>query len=267
MNCALTQDYGFGNCETGTGGTKELWLIEADNVTSMTESSGTITSIQKASGKIFRKYQLVQETANFEEDIVGNVPNGTIYYDQKGTIVLNKQTVAIRNEILLLAKNRLIVIIHDNNEMYRLFGRSQGMRVLNGNAATGVAWGDRNGYTLNFTNKEPELAPFVDPAIIATLQNNNIVITYDTSLSFVSSTSDDDASVSGTSAATNANQLFEFNAIGSPVGTPASMTIKVGVTTELVIDFTTDYTGAAFRYTDNAGVQHTSVFTNGTVTF
>jgi hypothetical protein len=168
-SCALTQDYSFG-CDVGTGGTKELYLIELNNVSSVTESSGTLTAITKAAGKIFRKYQLVLETANFEENIVGNRANGTIFYDQKGTIVLNKQQVAVRNEILLLAKNYLIVVIKDNNDTYRLYGRQYGLRMETGTASTGVAWGDRNGYTLNFTGKEPELAPFVDDAVIATLQ-------------------------------------------------------------------------------------------------
>lgn len=167
--CALTQDYSFG-CDVGTGGTKEIWLIELDNITTVTESSGTLTVITKATGKIFRKYQLVLETANFQEGIVGNRQNGTIYYDQKGTIILNKQQVSVRNEILLLAINRLAMVIHDNNDTYRLYGRQFGLRVETGSADTGTAWGDRNGYTLNFTGKEPQLAPFVDPAVIATLQ-------------------------------------------------------------------------------------------------
>jgi hypothetical protein len=168
-NCALTQDYNFG-CDVGTGGTKELWLIELGNIVSYTESSGTLTAITKTTGKIFRKYQLVQETANFQEDIVGNRVNGTIYYDQKGVIILNKQNVAVRNEILLLAMNLLVIIIHDNNDTYRLFGRQFGSRLETGSAATGTGWGDRNGYTLNVSGKEPALAPFVDPAVIATLQ-------------------------------------------------------------------------------------------------
>ena len=168
-NCALTSDYSFG-CDVGTGGTKEVWLIELNNVSSLTESSGTLTAITKATGKIFRKYQLVLETSNFEEAIVGNRANGTIFYDQKGTIIINKQSVAVRNELLLLAKNYLMMIIHDNNDTYRLLGRQYGLRMETGTASTGTAWGDRNGYTMNFTGKEPELAPFVDAAVIATLQ-------------------------------------------------------------------------------------------------
>lgn len=168
-NCALTQDYSFG-CDVGVGGTKELHLIELENIDTLTESSGTLTAITKLGGKIFRKYQLVLETANFEEDITGNRQNGTLFYAQKGTIILNKQQVAVRNEIMLLAKNRLVVIIKDNNLTYRLYGREFGMMLQTGTAATGTAWGDRNGYTLNFTGSELELAPFVLDSVIATLQ-------------------------------------------------------------------------------------------------
>lgn len=169
MACALTQDYSFG-CDVGAGGIKELYLIELENVASFTESSGTLTAITKGSGKIFRKYQLVQDTASFEEGIVGNLQNGTLYYDQKGTIVINRQQVAVRNEILLLAKNRLIVVTVDNNGDNKLYGRLNGLRLNTGSAATGTAWGDRNGYTLNFEGKERELAPFVTDAAVATLQ-------------------------------------------------------------------------------------------------
>jgi len=168
-SCALTQDYSF-SCDVGTGGTKEVWLIELNNISSYTESSGTLTAITKVAGKIFRKYQLVLETANFDEEIVGNRQNGTIFYDQKGTIIINKQSVAVRNELLLLAKNYLVMVIHDNNDTYRLLGRQYGLRMETGMASTGTAWGDRNGYTMNFTGKEPELAPFVAEAVIATLQ-------------------------------------------------------------------------------------------------
>lgn len=168
--CALTSDYSFG-CDTGAGGVaKECYIIELENISSLTESSGTITAVTKVGGKIFRKYQLVQETASFEEAITGNIQNGTLFYAQKGVIILNKQQVAVRNEILLLAKTRIVVIMQDNNATYRLFGRDQGIKLNSGSATTGTAWGDRNGYTLDFSGNERELAPFVSEAVIATLQ-------------------------------------------------------------------------------------------------
>lgn len=169
MACALTQDYSFG-CDVGSGGLKELYLIELENISTVTESSGTLTAITKVSGKIFRKYQLVQDTATAEETITGNLQNGTLYYAQKVTVVINKQNVAVRNEILLLAKNRLAIVTVDNNDTYRLYGWDQGVRLNEGSAATGTAWGDRNGYTLTFSGNQRQLAYFVTSGVIATLQ-------------------------------------------------------------------------------------------------
>ena len=168
-SCALTTDYSFG-CDVGIGGTKECYIIELSNVTNFTESSGTLTAITKVAGSKFRKYQLVLETANFEETITGDRKNGTLFYPQKGSIVINKQSVIMRNEILLLAKNKCVVVIKDNNLTYRLFGREYGLQVVSGSATTGVAWGDRNGYTLEFTGVELELSPFVQDSVILTLQ-------------------------------------------------------------------------------------------------
>ncbi|MFT3679427.1 MAG: hypothetical protein QM791_04090 [Ferruginibacter sp.] len=169
-NCALTQDYSFG-CDFGAGGVyKDCYLIELENVSATPESSGTVTSVTKVTGKIFRKYQLVKETASFDETIGGNQQNGTIFYDQKGVIIINKQSVQMRNEIMLLAKNRLVVIARDNNGLWKLYGREQGLQLLDGSITTGVQFTDRNGYVLNFTSKEREPAPFVSEDVIATLQ-------------------------------------------------------------------------------------------------
>jgi hypothetical protein len=169
MSCALTQDYSFG-CDVGAGGLKELYLIELENVSGVSESSGTLTAITKVSGKIFRKYQLVQDTANAKEDLVGNAQNGTLFYSQSVTIVINKQNVAVRNELRLLAKNRLAIVCVDNNDTYRLYGWDQGLKLTTGSADSGTAWGDRNGYTLTFTGNQREPATFVDATTLATLQ-------------------------------------------------------------------------------------------------
>lgn len=168
-SCALTQDLLYG-CDVGTGGIKEAYFIELENISTITESSGTVTAITKVGSKVFRRYQLVQETANFGEDITKNRQNGTLFYAQRGTIVFNKQSVNVRNEIMLLAKNNLVAVVKDNNGTWRMYGREYGLS-LGGNAESGTAWGDRNGYNLNLAGNEPDMAPFVQESVIATLQS------------------------------------------------------------------------------------------------
>lgn len=91
--------------------------------------------------------------------------------------------------------------------------------------------------------------------------------TYDTSLTFASSTSDDEEGVAGEAPATDADLQFEFNAITPQIGTPMTMTIKVATVDALVVDFTSDYNGEYFKFTDKDGVEHVGTFTNGTVNF
>ena len=95
--------------------------------------------------------------------------NGTVFYAQELSIVLNKLQTATRNEILLLAKNTLVGVVKDNNGQTFLLGYLYGLNVTGGNGATGTAQGDRSGYTLTFSAQEKELAPAVDSGVFNAL--------------------------------------------------------------------------------------------------
>lgn len=157
MSCALTQNYTL-DCKDSLGGLVEVYFIEEANVTSYTAASGVITALTKATGKKFYKYELVKGTSSFVENVNASVENGTIFYQQELTLVLNKLQVNTRNEILLLAKNVLGVVVKDNNGLYWYLGLTRGMDVTAGSGQSGTAEGDRSGYTLTFTGKEPEMA-------------------------------------------------------------------------------------------------------------
>ena len=168
MACALTSNYTL-DCRDSVGGVVEIYFIEEGNVASITEASGNITAITKESGKVFRKYEQDQDTAFFVENLNSNVQNGSLFYQQELTIVLNKMQTATRNELLLLLKNRLIAVVKDANGAYWLLGKTRFLHATGGNSGTGTASGDRNGYTFTFTAMEPNLAPTVDSTIIAGL--------------------------------------------------------------------------------------------------
>ena len=168
MACALTSNYTL-DCRDSNGGLVEIYFIEEGNVESITEASGVVTAITKASGKVFRKYEQDQDTAFFVENLNSNVQNSSLFYQQELTIVCNKMQTATRNELLLLNKNRLIAVAKDANGAYWLLGKTRFLHATAGNSGSGTASGDRNGYTFTYTALEPSLAPSVDSTIIAGL--------------------------------------------------------------------------------------------------
>jgi hypothetical protein len=98
--------------------------------------------------KVFYKYDLVKESSNFAEAVNTNVQNGTVFYAQTLEIILNKLQVNTRNEIVLLAKNRLAVIVTDQQGENWFLGITNGLDLTGGGSASGTAFGDRSGYTL-----------------------------------------------------------------------------------------------------------------------
>ncbi len=168
MPCALTSGYSL-DCKDSSGGITEVYFIEKGNVTSTTQASGVITAVVKASSKVFRKYELVPGTSSLTENINASVQNGTVFYAQELSIILNKLQANTRNEILLLAQNTLVAVVKDNNDKYWYLGKVHGINITGGSGATGTAQGDRSGYTLTFSGSEGELAPEVSAGIIAGL--------------------------------------------------------------------------------------------------
>jgi len=173
MPCALTSNYLI-DCKDSLGGLTEVYFMELGNLTSYTEASGVITALVKAAGKKFYKYELVRGTSMFVENINASIENGSVFYQQELTIILNKLQVATRNEILLLAKNRLVSVAKDNNGKYWILGITKGVDISAGTSGSGTAEGDRSGYTLTFTGKEAALSQEVGNAIALALQTPGV---------------------------------------------------------------------------------------------
>jgi hypothetical protein len=168
MPCALTTGYNL-DCRSNYGGVKTIYLIEFENVTAVTQSAGVVTGITKASTKTFKKYNLIAHTAEVTEDLTGNRDNGTLSVQQTVKFPINKMTVAVRNELALLAQNRLIFVIEDENSVNWLYGYDYGLMLDTSNAKSGRLLADRNGYELTFSGMEKTLAYEVDDTTLATL--------------------------------------------------------------------------------------------------
>ena len=168
MACALTQGYNL-DCRDSYGGVKEIYIAETSSVTAITASAGVITAIDKTGTKVFYKYNLVAHTAEADQELTPSRENGTLMVKQTIKFPINKMTVAVRNELLLLAQNRLNIVVVDNNGIGWLFGEANGMMLAPTTAKAGKLLGDRNGFELSFESDEKTLAQQVDAATLLTL--------------------------------------------------------------------------------------------------
>lgn len=169
MACALTMGYNL-DCRDSYGGVKSVFIMEHANATAITQAAGIVTAITKATSKLFYEYSLVAFTGEGDQSIAPSRENGTIAVTQNIKFPINKMTVAVRNEILLLAKNRLLMVLVDNNGVGWLYGYENGMMLAPSTSKTGKALGDRNGYELAFEGMEKEEAYQVDAATLLTLE-------------------------------------------------------------------------------------------------
>lgn len=169
MACALTQGY-TRDCADSYGGVNVIYVMEFDNATTITASAGIVTGITKATGKVFRKYELVAHTAEGDEVNTRSREMGTNEVKQTLKFPINKMTVSVRNELMILREQRLLFVFVDENGLGWLYGKDYGLNMATASAKTGVKLADRNGYELVFEGEEKELAYNVNAATLLTLQ-------------------------------------------------------------------------------------------------
>jgi hypothetical protein len=168
MACSLTSGRAL-DCRDSVGGIKRLLITELANKATLTTTAGAISAFTLSTGKQFWAYEQVKETSNFSEAIQASDVNGTLAYETTLTAIFNKGETATRNQIRLLAQNRLMIIAEDRNGKYWLLGESNGAELTAGTYNSGTAMIDRNGYELTFVSKEAEPLKEVASGLIATL--------------------------------------------------------------------------------------------------
>jgi hypothetical protein len=157
MACELTAGFQL-DCKDTIGGIKAIYLQQhADFLTGVTADGGTEEIDALPTASIY-KYICPKHTGSFSEEVASSVENGTIFYTQTVTATFFKLTAPRRKQLELVAKNRLVVFVQDNNDNIWMVGRMDGAEVTAMTTATGVAKGDLNGYTITLTAEEAHKA-------------------------------------------------------------------------------------------------------------
>ena len=115
-----------------------------------------------AAALTLKDYVSPKNSSSLTQTVNASVENGTVFYTQALSLVLNKPVAADITEVQNLAKGRLAIVVQDNNDNYFVLGHTRGAELTGGSIATGTALGDLNGYTLEFTGEEAIPAPFLD---------------------------------------------------------------------------------------------------------
>lgn len=167
MSCVLTQNFAL-PCRDSVGGISKIYIATLADYESLGEtvSGGDITAFSNAPLQVFYSYEQLKETSAVTETITASIQNGTVYMAPEVTVVLPKLATATRDEIKLLAQNRVVIMYTTNDETPNTFvvGRTNGLEITAGTAATGTAFGDLQGYTLTFSGMEPAMSLKLTPS-------------------------------------------------------------------------------------------------------
>jgi hypothetical protein len=170
MSCYISSGVDLG-CSDGIGGIKSIWVLGASGATAPSVSSvaitGTTGPITGITGSgVWYNFELKRNTSSLSQNTTKNFENGTIFWEQVLTAVLFKYDQDKRNILLELGQNDKIQIVAvDQNDVQYYLGQVNGMYLSGGSAATGTAFGDRNGYELIFTGQEAAPANVVSGAL------------------------------------------------------------------------------------------------------
>ena len=151
MGCDLTAGRLL-DCKNSVGGIRSILLMELADY----EPTYTGTVLTQVAAATAWRYDLPKSTGNFSENITISTENGTVFYEDTLTIKLHRLDNAMRDELKLIAQNRMVCFVLDNNDNQWCMGEVLGAELTAGTSATGTALGDAYGYDLTIMSQERE---------------------------------------------------------------------------------------------------------------
>ena len=115
MACNLTQGFTL-DCKDAVGGIKSIHLIDWAS-TGFTVSGGEVTATTVVSGDVYT-YELPKGVGSMTTTTNVSQENGTVFNQSDIVARLRKLSTTKRNELKLLAQNRVFCIVKDNNDNY-----------------------------------------------------------------------------------------------------------------------------------------------------
>jgi hypothetical protein len=165
MPCTLSAGF-LRDCNDAVGGLEEIYLINRTGMTAFTQSNSLVSAITAGT---WYKYELKKEVGNIVATTNVDPVNGTAFSEGVCAFSINKFSATKTNELKVMILAQLAVICKDNNGVYWALGFQNFAEGTSLVANTGTAYGDRNGYDITLTAKEPAAPYEVDASVVAGL--------------------------------------------------------------------------------------------------
>lgn|SRR5574343_9995 len=146
------------DCSNNMGGITKVYLTPLSNITSYTESGGTVSAISMTSSTYFYAFNFNRNSATFTENLTKNVEAGSALYEQTVTITIPKRETAKRNALALVAVGDLGCVIKDSNAKYWYLGAVEGVYVSEMTSTSGTAKADGSNYVVTLKGFEVNAA-------------------------------------------------------------------------------------------------------------
>lgn len=169
--CPLTTGFDLSSgCDVGPGGVQAIYFCETYNKNTFTAVAGVVTVMTLQAAKVFRKYVPRKNNAFFTDDATKDPITGGFSYKPTITLPLNSLITTLRQEVQLLLRNPLMIVVKDNQGLYRLFGYDNVMDCTTVGAASGATFGEGQKLNLVFAGEESIPAyEIVSPSILSGL--------------------------------------------------------------------------------------------------
>lgn len=169
MACNQTLTAILKDCLPSMGGITEVLLANREDVQEVTLTEEMVSAIKMNGTGKFTKFQFPRNTGSMSSNYTIDPTTGVKFVTTDLVMVFNRMDTQKRVAIKALAENELVGIVKDANGKYWYLGHDEALTATAGDALTGTARADRNGYSITLQDNAHQMPYEVNQDIIAAL--------------------------------------------------------------------------------------------------
>jgi hypothetical protein len=161
MSCEALQNIAK-SCDNNTGGIRQVWINEQDNVTSTTVAGGAWI-VSAITATPFATFEINRNTGNYTEDTAVDLINGSTFVTQTITLMFNRRDKEKSEAIHVLGSGQqyLAAVVLDANGKYWYF---ENLQLTATGEGSGTARADGSKYSVTLLAESEHLAYEIEAA-------------------------------------------------------------------------------------------------------